>query len=49
MLWLVRVMKKSTMREVLKRSPDKADALCMTFASAGGFFDDCSFKDYPDD
>ena len=27
----VRVMKKDTMRELLKRSPDRADALCLTF------------------
>jgi hypothetical protein len=27
----IRVMKKITMRELLKRSPDKADALCLTF------------------
>ena len=33
----VRVMKKDTMRELLKRSPDRADALCLTFAE-GGFF-----------
>jgi hypothetical protein len=36
----IRVMKKDTMRELLKRSPDRADALCLTF-SAGGFFDGC--------
>lgn len=27
----VRVMDKATMRELLKRSPDRADALCLTF------------------
>ncbi len=27
----IRVMKKLTMREVLKRSPDRADSLCLTF------------------
>ena len=27
----IRVMKKETMRELLKRSPDRADALCLTF------------------
>ena len=27
----IRVMKKVTMRELLKRSPDRADALCLTF------------------
>ena len=36
----IRVMKKRTMRELLKRSPDRADALCLTFCS-GGFFADC--------
>ncbi len=34
----IRVMKKETMRELLKRSPDRADALCLTFAPEG-FFD----------
>jgi hypothetical protein len=27
----IRVMKKDTMRELLKRSPDRADALCLSF------------------
>jgi hypothetical protein len=27
----IRVMDKATMRELLKRSPDRADALCLTF------------------
>ncbi len=27
----IRVMKKNVMRELLKRSPDRADALCLTF------------------
>ena len=27
----IRVMKKDTIRELLKRSPDRADALCLTF------------------
>jgi hypothetical protein len=34
----IQVMKKITMRELLKRSPDRADALCLTFAP-GGFFE----------
>jgi len=34
----VRIMKKQTMRELLRRSPDRADALCLTFAP-GGFFE----------
>jgi hypothetical protein len=38
----IRIMKKDTMRELLRRSPDRADALCLTFAS-GGFFQDCDF------
>jgi len=33
----IRVMNKGTMRELLKRSPDRADALCLTF-QPGGFF-----------
>jgi hypothetical protein len=39
----IRVMKKNTMRELLRRSSDRADALCLTFASAG-FFQDCDFN-----
>lgn len=39
----IRVMKKDTMREILKRSPDRADALCLTFL-AGGFFSNCELK-----
>ena len=31
------VMAKNTMRKLLKRSPDRADALCLAFAQ-GGFF-----------
>lgn len=30
----IKIMDKDTMREVLKRSPDRADALCLTFAPA---------------
>ena len=36
----IRVMKKPTMRELLKRSPDRADALCLTF-NQSGFFSGC--------
>ncbi len=36
----IRVMKKSAMRELLTRSPDRADALCLTFAPQG-FFSNC--------
>lgn len=39
----IRVMKKDTMREVLKRSPDRADSLCLTFHS-GGFFAGLDFS-----
>lgn len=33
----IRVMRKIDMRELLKRSPDRADALCLTFYSSGVF------------
>lgn len=36
----IQVMKKDLMRELLKRSPDRADALALTFAP-GGFFAGC--------
>lgn len=36
----IKIMKKDTMRELLKRSPDRADALCLTFYE-GGFFAGC--------
>ena len=39
----IKVMKKKTMRELLKRSPDRADALCLTFAR-GGFFAGCDLS-----
>ena len=38
----IRVMDKATMRELLKRSPDRADALCLTFNETG-FFAGCKF------
>jgi len=44
----IRVMKKDTIRELLKRSPDRADALCLTFAPRSGFFDNCVFLDEPE-
>jgi hypothetical protein len=34
----IKVMDKPTMREVLKRSPDRADALCLTFYQPGLLF-----------
>jgi len=36
----IRVMKKKTMRELLKRSPDRADALCLTFYKGNLLFPD---------
>lgn len=39
----VRVMDKKSMKELLKRSPDRADALCLTFAP-GGFFANCDLS-----
>ena len=39
----VRVMKKDVMRDLLKRSPDRADSLCLTFSSSG-FFAGCDFS-----
>jgi hypothetical protein len=45
----IRVMKKATMREVLKRSPDRADALCLTFAVDTSFFGGIIFKEEPDE
>jgi len=39
----IRLMQKETMRELLRRSPDRADALCLTF-SPTGFFGDCDFS-----
>ena len=38
----IRVMDKATMRDLLKRSPDRADALCLTFNETG-FFAGCNF------
>ena len=43
----IRVMKKDVMRDLLKRSPDRADALCLSFAPSEGFFDDCELLDFP--
>lgn len=39
----IRVMKKDLMRELLKRSPDRADSLCLTF-TGGGFFAGCDLS-----
>jgi hypothetical protein len=43
----IRIMNKQTMRELLRRSPDRADALCLTFAEDRSFFSGCVFEDYP--
>ena len=39
----IRVMKKDLIKEHIKRSPNKADALCLTFYS-GGFFSGCDLS-----
>jgi hypothetical protein len=39
----IQIMQKSTMRELLKRSPDRADALCLTFYDSS-FFSDCDLS-----
>jgi hypothetical protein len=39
----IRVMTKDVMKELLKRSPDRADALCLTFFE-GGFFSESDFS-----
>ena len=39
----IRIMRKDIMREVLRRSPDRADALCLTFHT-GGFFADLNLN-----
>jgi hypothetical protein len=39
----LKIMDKPTMRELLKRSPDRADALCLTFFSSG-FFAGCDLS-----
>ncbi|HDO36675.1 MAG TPA: hypothetical protein ENH07_10345 [Nitrospirae bacterium] len=42
------VMSQNDMKEILGRSPNKADAIRMTFAGdLGGFFDGLTFEDYP--
>ena len=38
----IKVMKKETMRELLKRSPDRADSLCLTFHQADLLFPELS-------
>ncbi len=43
----IEVMKKDDMKEVLKRSPNRLDALALTFAGGGGFFSDTIEETYP--
>lgn len=46
----IKVMEKDTMRSILKRSPDRGDAFCLTFApevgAAGGEVEVMSLADY---
>ena len=35
----ITIMRKSDMRDLLKRSPDRADALCLTFFTPEFLFD----------
>lgn len=44
----IEIMKKKDMKEILRRSPNKADALCLTFAGVEGFLSGCSFLDFPE-
>jgi hypothetical protein len=39
----IRILKKAEMRSQLQRSPDRADALCLTFAPSG-FFGACDLS-----
>ncbi|BBO82475.1 hypothetical protein DSCO28_30410 [Desulfosarcina ovata subsp. sediminis] len=39
----IKILKKDEMRKQLQRSPDRADALCLTFAPSG-FFGDCDLS-----
>ena len=41
----IKIMSKDNIRELLGRSCDRADALCLTFASSG-FFGGCSFPTF---
>jgi hypothetical protein len=45
----IEVMKKKDMKEILSRSCNKADALCMTFAGQSGFFAGCVFENFPEE
>lgn len=43
------VMSQDDIKEILGRSPNKADSVRMTFADKqGGFFDHCTFRDEPE-
>jgi hypothetical protein len=43
----IEVMKKAVMRELLGRSPNKADALCLTFVEPGRIFDPLDMTKMP--
>ena len=43
----IEIMKKEDMKEVLRRSPNKLDALALTFAGEGAFFSDTVHEDFP--
>lgn len=45
----IKVMSQDDIKEVLGRSPNKADALRQTFAGVtGGFFSNCALNDFPE-
>ncbi len=41
----IKIMSKDVMRELLGRSPDRCDALCLTF-SPSNFFSNCSMPTF---
>uniref|UniRef100_A0A6M3IHR6 Putative terminase n=1 Tax=viral metagenome TaxID=1070528 RepID=A0A6M3IHR6_9ZZZZ len=45
----VEVTKTADMKKILGRSPDRLMSLAMTFAGAGGLFQDCEFTAFPGD
>jgi hypothetical protein len=44
----VEVLETKELKRVLGHSPDRLMALALTFAGAGGFFNDCQFLDFPE-
>ena len=44
----IEVMKKKDMKEILSRSPNKADALCLTFANLDGYLSGLQYKEFPE-